>query len=490
MNILSDDFSLIFSVKQQSLDMRSLKIILLLAICAPITIVHCLDDDDDDFMARFFIYWLIPGIRQDDQATADSQPIEISPYHDYSPYLISSHVLAVDEDEKKTQDVHDVYHDILPSDKVYDQDQSSYKVDEFEEPATISKERLEQVPDFDSTEEILGPESSENSSSMESSESIKRRKFLNDEFERLFPWIMASSSSASSLEVHSSKEETTIKTEPIDDKKNKKEPREDKFNSKKYVEVNLKKPLQRKIRKRISLESENAESSLEDRESSLEDSVLNMEESNRRMKSSAEFSSEASNHEENSEEFSLYGRSHENAEDDSTPNIEESTHPKYNTFKSTASFENSDTSKSSTSYEGPVVVPLAPEYYDEIEFDEDEYYFTDQLASESPIIDSKSTENEGESISDISQVEEVESLKPNSEENIEENDEDKVTSMENKKGAVETESTMGDLSENIVSNNEMEKDNEIPRGVEDAKPMGRLSIAKFFRALCSAIPIV
>lgn len=463
--------------------MRSFTIILFLAICAPIISVHCDSDSSDSSEddGLFFLYWLMPsGYPAFERRSMSSYS------DDESSYSTSTHSLS-DEDVPKTQKVQDVYYDMLPTDVAYEAGQLPFEADEIP-PAVSTIESVENEPkceeelsSLETTEETLSTDSSKKSSSATRKQ---EQGFWDDEFMRQFMRFMEFPSSVSieesQIEEESTKSDSTksesTKKEPIEEKPIKKEPTEDKFNEKKFIGIDIKKIPQKNIQK--STES-NLEWSDSEDNSSGDESFETQNSSTKCAETTKEEESE-----ESSEEISTYDSSYDMSESDTTQSSEESTNKEDSDSQSSETVENSDISESSSSYEGPILVPLAPlpEDYEEPEYDNDYIEFINSLTPKpstgNSIPRDETIEDKEEMISDVSQVDDIK----------EENVDDRISTAEDKKETAEMEPEIQEKE--ISTDNDVEKENEIPKTDNNDKPMGRLSIAKLFRAFLDAFPLV
>lgn len=508
MHIRSDDLSLIIQVEQYGSEMRSFTIILFMAICAFATFVHCQDDDDDKGSSvgtRFFFssfLFLIP--KNHNSPAADEHPFRRSSYSDDGIFETSSEVSSADEDERRTQDDPMGPLEMMPSDHIFDAEQSPFIVDypgaganepAVKAPNSNSKasnaENDDQLPTHESAKDASNLEKSEKSSAVDNSEEIRRKQAqINDAFMRAFMHMIRSmSSSADSVEKDSVTEESS-KEEPVAEKPIKpfkKEPTENKF-AKKYVEDYFHKIQNKK--------PESASGSTDERVAS------NTKESNSQEKK-VEMSSEVMS--------------------DSAHNKEQMDQVKENSEKSSDSKQDKEENvgeEEIESYETPRPVPLAPfpDGYDGEVADDDKSHVVDPLAVNVPpewitpnppfshvleeaIYQEQTTEYSYQSASDASQANdnEEENVEKGSEEANEENVEDECSASKNKqefapsesdKESIEIESTIEKQHDDSSNDNEIEKVNEIPTQSQNDKPIGRFSIVNLFRAIIDCLPLV
>lgn len=233
-------------------------IVLILSICAPITIVHCQGG------GHVLFHWFIRDYRP---LNVDRKTTEIGSYSDnyQTISLISTSISETNKDRVSTLDeeeptnqpayIQDVFYDVLPSDRAYDAEQSPFRADGvFETPVASIEKSVTQEPernvescdtlsDDEIEVETSSADSSEESSNAESSSETRKRvqEQVNEEFMKHFgPILHLLSSDGTSVEDSSGEEPS--KEEIIEPKSEKKEPTEDKFTGKKYTDVKLKGP--------------------------------------------------------------------------------------------------------------------------------------------------------------------------------------------------------------------------------------------------------
>jgi hypothetical protein len=458
--------------------MRSLTIALLLAICAPYTIVHCQTDYMSD--DGYFFYWIMPRVVS---STSKSEPS--------SALNSESHSTCSEEPENQ-----DTVKDVFIENPPYDEQSAPVQYEDTKESTFDTK-----ATDID--EEVVSEsESSKKSSSIVSSDEQFEQDFINSEFMRRFKWILEHSSTAS--EVDEQQDKTALN--------------KNRFQGKKYIPLDMKKsPQIEKVENSTESVAKSDSQQISSKKSSEMDSTS--EESS--------YESYEENSSESPEESSSYeDSSSKNTKDDYSENISQvNANPEMSDILSQSSeFSYSDWS---SSYEEPFLVPLKsfPDDSDAVPFNDDDFYIIEQSPNETPDeIDDKNisevtTSTKEEDISSVATSEESAETSTKEESSLEQTNErssvlninddngenqenfEKSTSTSDDK-AVESistsesikqdkaESTNQEYNEEIISNNEIERENEVCKKADDDKPLGHLSFGQLIKLFLKRLPLI